>query len=360
MDLKKHAKIAIILFYVIAGICFGYIAISRVIPFLMPFVLAFIFSVILSPVTDTVQARLKLPRNLSCILVMLLTVGILVSFIIIIGSEIYSIIEGIVARFMSGSGFDGLVYISDRINKIFGAKIDLAANFKNLIMPALSSVVNIIRPIAAGAPQVFVSVIVFVLTTYFLISDKDKIMDFINSISGQKLDNLKAGFKNISKKSILQYLRAQLIIMLITLTELVVAFSIVEWLGIIDLSHTFIIVAGIALLDALPVFGTGAVLIPWSVYGVITGNFPLAVSMILIYVICLTVRQLIEPKILGESLGIHPLITLLSMYVGLKTIGIAGMILLPIISVFVIQLVKMGNFTKNTFSKSDSVGETNS
>jgi len=358
-DTEKHLKIVITIFYIIIGLAFAYILLAGVIPFLMPFVLAFVFFLILSPVVDLVQQRLRLPRNLACILTILLTAGILVALLVIIGTEVYSIAEGVVADFMSGSGYDGLIYLSDRINEIFGAKVDLAGSFKNLIMPVLSGAINLIKPIAAGAPQVFVSVIMFILTTYFLISDKDKIKDFFNKATKNKLSALTAGFKKVSKKSILKYLRAQMIIMLITLTELIIAFTIIEWIGILDLKHTFVIVFGIAILDALPVFGTGAVLIPWSIYGIVVGNFPLAIAMLAIYIICLTVRQLIEPKIVGESLGMHPLITLLSMYIGLKTIGITGMVLLPIFSVLVIQLIKMGVFSgiTNPDSLSDKTHE---
>ena len=232
----------------------------------------------------------------------------------------------------------------DKIYELFGAKIDLVENFKNLISPAVSGLINIIKPIAAGAPQVFISVIVFVLATHFLISDKIKIEEFFNKVTKNKFSNLTAGFKNVSKKSVMKYIKAQFTIMLVTLTELFIGFTIIKWLGIINLPYMFLIVLGIAVLDAFPIFGTGTVLIPWAVYGVVSGNFPLAFSMIIMYLVCLTVRQIIEPKIVGESLGMHPLITLLAMYIGLKAIGLTGMILFPILTVLAIQLFKMGVF----------------
>ncbi len=344
MDLNKHLKIVIIIIYIFTGLIAAYFLFTKLISFLMPFVLALIFGFLLNPLADVVEKRLRFPRSLASITVILLAGGALASVIVIVGSEIYTLIEELIAGFMEGRNFDGLIFISDKINEIFGARIDLAESFKNLISPAISGAINIVKPIAAGAPRMFVSVIMFILATHFLISDRDKIMSFFNKITNNRFGHITDGFKTISKKSVLKYIKAQLTIMLVTLTELIIGFFIIEWLGIINLEYTFVIVFMIAILDALPIFGTGAVLIPWAVYGVVVGNFPLAIAMLIIYLVCLTVRQFIEPKIVGESLGIHPLITLLSMYIGLKTVGFSGLILFPLLAVLIIQLVKMGVF----------------
>ncbi len=340
LDIKKHLKIVAVIFYIIAG---GFL-LSKLMPVLMPFVIALAFAVLLNPVVDIVEKRLRFPRNLASITVIVFAAGALVAIAVIIGSEIYTIGEDLVTGFMSGKNFDGLKFISQKIYEIFGARIDLVESFKNLINPALTAAVNIIRPIAAGAPQVFVSVIVFILATHFLIADKLKIEEFFNKLTKGKFNILTDGFKNVSKKSVIKYIKAQFTIMLITFGELFVGFTIIGWLGIVKLPYMFVIILGIAILDALPIFGTGAVLIPWAVYGIVSGNFPMAMAMIILYLVCLTVRQLIEPKIVGESLGMHPLITLLAMYIGLKAIGLAGMILFPILTVLVIQLFKMGVF----------------
>lgn len=344
MDLNKHLKIVVIIFYVITGLLAAYFLFARLISFLMPFVLALIFAFFLNPLADAVTKRLKIPRNLASISVIILVGGALASVLVIVGSELYSLLEELISGFMSEKNFGGLIFISDKINEIFGAEINLAESFKNLINPLVSGVINIVKPIATGAPKMFISAVMFILATHFLIADKEKIMAFFNKITDNRFSRITDGFKTVSKKSVLKYVKAQLTIMLITLTELIIGFFILEWLGILKLEYTFVIVFLIAVLDALPVFGTGAVLIPWAVYGVIVGEFPLAVGMLVIYLVCLTVRQLIEPKIVGESLGIHPLITLLSMYVGLKTVGVGGFILFPLLAVLIIQLVKMGVF----------------
>ena len=136
--------------------------------------------------------------------------------------------------------------------------------------------------------------------------------------------------------------------MSITFSELLIGFTVMKLFGLFDLKYTFLIALLTAILDALPVFGTGAVLIPWSIYNIIVARFDLAIAIALLalYIICVVVRQFTEPKVVGDSLGLHPLVTLLSMYIGLKLIGIGGMILLPIISLFVIQLYKAGAFNK--------------
>ena len=100
----------------------------------------------------------------------------------------------------------------------------------------------------------------------------------------------------------------------------------------------------IALIDALPVFGTGTVLIPWAVVKLLVGEYPMAVGLILLYVLTQVVRQVIQPKIVGDSMGFPPLMTLFFLYLGFKLHGISGMILAVPIGILVIDLFRYGAF----------------
>ena len=343
-DIEKHKMILIILFYISFGAAVVYFAFGKLMPFLMPFVLALLFAFLINPIVNTLQDRLRLPRNIASMAVIIIITAILAALAVAAAAKTYEFLENVVYRTLYSGNFEGLKIISEELNKLLGAEIDLAGNFKNLIAPAASGLISVLKPIATGAPGVFVSVVVFILATHFMVTDKDKIIDFFNKITGNKFEGGRAGFRKISKDSVLRYIKAQLIIMAVTMLELTVGFTIMRATGILKAKYFFLIAAGTALLDALPVFGTGFVLIPWAIYKVITGNFALAAALFCMYIVCLVVRQMIEPKIVGESLGIHPLLTLLAMFVGLRAIGIAGMVLFPIAMVFVVQLYKMGTF----------------
>ena len=271
---------------------------------------------------------------------------ILSSIIVVTASEIYYIIEGFVTRFISNANVDNLSIVSDRINKMFGLEIDLMNTMKNLVLPIAQGSLAIIKSIASNIPQAFIASVVFILTTYILVVDKEKIFNFITKLIGKKNVIWINEIRKISKNSIMGYVKAQLILMSITFSELLIGFTLINIFGLADIKYAFLFAFLIALLDALPVFGTGAVLIPWSLYNVLLTRFDLAIALFALYIVCIVVRQFIEPKIVGVSLGLHPLVTLFSMYLGLKLIGIGGMILLPVITIFVIQLYKAGAFDK--------------
>jgi len=106
--------------------------------------------------------------------------------------------------------------------------------------------------------------------------------------------------------------------------------------------YAFLLALVICVLDALPIFGTGTVLIPWSVYSLLTGDIRLGVSTIILYGVCFVVRQILEPRIVGERIGVHPLITLMAIYVGLKFGGVLGMFIGIFIVIFVKYLMQSG------------------
>jgi predicted PurR-regulated permease PerM len=102
----------------------------------------------------------------------------------------------------------------------------------------------------------------------------------------------------------------------------------------------------IAILDALPIIGSGMILIPWSIIMLINGNIFAAAILITVYLLCQIIREIVEPKLIGNRIGIRPLYTLMSMYVGLKLFGIAGFILGPVGLIIIIAIIKSLNEKK--------------
>lgn len=106
----------------------------------------------------------------------------------------------------------------------------------------------------------------------------------------------------------------------------------------------------IALLDFLPVFGTGTALIPWGIIKVLGGEYAFAAGLILIYVLTQVIRQLVQPKLVGDTMGLNPLLTLFLLYLGFKIRGLAGMILAVPIGLFIASLYRFGAFKGMTDS----------
>ena len=144
------------------------------------------------------------------------------------------------------------------------------------------------------------------------------------------------GLKKDTIKALLGYFRAILILMGFTFVEVSVG------LFILDVKYVFLLALIVALSDAIPIVGTGVVMLPWILWNVFTGNMPLAFGLAIIYVLGVLIRQILEPKIIGSQIGLHPLVTLLAMYIGLQFFSILGMFIGPISMIIVKNLQEAG------------------
>lgn len=142
--------------------------------------------------------------------------------------------------------------------------------------------------------------------------------------------NLLPEIKHIFSTTVVKLIKSYGIIMLITFSELFISFSVMKMFGVMTISYIPLIALCITLFDILPVAGTGGILIPWALISLILGNYKQAIGIIVTYVLITAIRQYVEPKVIGNSLGVHPLVTLAGMYFGLKLFGFLGMIVVPL------------------------------
>ncbi|WMT39544.1 AI-2E family transporter [Paenibacillus sp. D2_2] len=134
------------------------------------------------------------------------------------------------------------------------------------------------------------------------------------------------------------YLRAQFIMISITAFVVCIGLLILR----VDSPVTYAILIG--LVDLLPYLGVGTILIPWLVYAFMTGNFALGIGLSILYGVVLVSRQLIEPKVLATSVGLDPLPTMISLFVGLQLFGVLGLIIGPVSLVVINAVIKAGVF----------------
>jgi predicted PurR-regulated permease PerM len=136
------------------------------------------------------------------------------------------------------------------------------------------------------------------------------------------------------------YFKAQFKIMLVLSVIMFVGFEILK------VNYSFLFAIGIALLDVLPVFGTGAVLGPWAVIDVLSGNYIRAIGLVIIYLVCQVVKQILQPKMVGDSIGLNPLATLIFMFIGYKFYGVFGMIIGIPVGMVLVNMFKIGMFDR--------------
>lgn len=337
----------------------------KVFSILAPFILAFILSLLLNPIAEILQKKLKLPRGVTTILVVIFAIVLLGG---VVGGIVWKVISELKNIYLqlpeiTQGVLDWVDKIRNNLSHIYmSMPQDIQSIFDNMgdnIRESLTHVINDnYKPVVYGAgniakklPSIFVAIIVFILSLFFMISGEESISDKIKNIIPKKVQYKTSEVMTEMKKSLGGYIKAQLIIMSI-------AFIIVfTGLSILKIEYALLIALGVALLDALPFFGSGAVLIPWSIISFINAEVKIGVGLLIIYLAVIFTRQMVEPKIVSSKIGINPLITLMSMYIGYKLLSFGGMILGPILLVLVISLNKAGafepikNFFKTTIKK---------
>jgi sporulation integral membrane protein YtvI len=219
------------------------------------------------------------------------------------------------------------------LSRFIDTAIDsLASNISSIIMP----ITNATTRFAYSLPSILIFIIVLFISTYFISSDREKILSFIKTQIPEGWHYRVIGIKDDLLLALLGYVKAQLILMSITFIE------ISTGLLIIGVNYAILFGLLISLIDALPILGVGSILIPWALISMIVGNYYMAVSLLILYGIALLVRQMLEPRVLGAQIGLYPLVTLMGMYAGLKIFGIPGMIFGPIIILVIKNLNKAG------------------
>ena len=174
-------------------------------------------------------------------------------------------------------------------------------------------------------------IVIGIIAWILFAKDYRSVVNFIQLQLPDNKKNLLVEIKQVFSNTILKMVKAYLLIMFITFCELSLGFTILSIAGIMSNSYIYLIALGICIFDILPVAGSGGILITWAIISLIMGNTAQAIGLIVIYVIITVVRQYIEPKIVGDSLGVNPLITLAGLYFGLKLFGVLGMFIVPIL-----------------------------
>lgn len=184
--------------------------------------------------------------------------------------------------------------------------------------------------LARNLPALLFSSLVTVIASFYIAKDFDKIVNFLkNMISKKRYDNI-LKIKAIVTNSVFKIMIGYLILMGITFVELAIGF----WL--LDVKNVLVIAAMVSVIDLLPVLGTGTVLLPWSIVCFLASEPVRGIGFVVLYLFVTVIRNVLEPKIIGKQTGINPLLSLVTIFVGLRVAGIGGMLLLPIIVTVVI------------------------
>lgn len=203
---------------------------------------------------------------------------------------------------------------------------DLVGEGTNIVQKFLTNILNTVSHI----PKIMVYIGITIVATYFVCADKMYILDQMEHHLPRNWVN-KFGYKLRKVISSLgDYLKAEGVLVLISFTIVLIGLILFNLIGM-NVKYPLVIALFIGFIDALPILGAGTIMLPWAVISAFNGDIQLAVSLIVLYIVIIVVRQLIEPRIVSNHIGIHPIFTLIAMYTGFKIIGIIGMFIGPII-----------------------------
>lgn len=345
--MQEYQKYALYFYktaFVIGIILFLYLFISEFLVYTIPFIIAWVIALIVNPIVDKLDKKTKLPRSLISIFFILLFFSLLILLLFLSASRLVMELNNILERLPQyalslRTASQGLIDWGQNIY------INLSPEFMEMVNASILNIINSITATISSAigksmiilgffPKTLLFVIVTIVASYMMSKDMNLIRNFSTSqMSDQLLKRVRSVYNDLIR-ALGGFIRAQLTIMgitfLITITGL-------YFIGI-PYALTMAIIIG--LVDALPILGTGAVLVPWSVTNILLENYRIGIPLLILYAIILVTRQIIEPKIMGKNIGLHPLATLISLYVGLRIFGVIGILIGPLTLIIIKALQK--------------------
>lgn len=337
---EKRRAFLINVAYIAILVAIAFLAIKYLILWIMPFVIGFGVAFVLQRPIVWVSKKTRMNRRVSAVLLVFVTMAILVTALLVVGYQVYAelgsllqklpeMVESAIPSVTKGieEAFSGLTSTlsPDAAEQLASMLEGAAGSLQSQLISLSGSMLSWLGHGVTQLPSFLISLLVTIIATFFLSMDYRKVVDFIRRQIPQRHQALVTTIKETFVSTILKVLRAYLIIMTITFVEL--SLLLTFW---VQVDYAVILAGVIALVDVLPILGCGTVLIPWAVVAAIMGDWMLAIKIATSYGVITIIRNVIEPKIVGQQIGLHPLVTLFCMYFGLQVLGVLGMFLVPI------------------------------
>ena len=335
MNFEKIHRYADLVVLIIGSVILSYLFLTRLFIYVLPFLIAWFVAFAVRPpaafLSGKLRIRASILRLILTVLLYLVLLGVLTLGIWILSREVWELLSGLgegnsaleefVSGLMGSGGFFG---------RLFGDFSDYVADaIYNVAMSVLSRVGAILSDVVSAVPKVLFFLLISVISSAYFALCLEDVNAAIKRVLPKNifatLVRLKDGFLG----AFLKYLRSYLLLLLITFLEMLLGLSLIR------APYPLIMAIVIALLDLLPVIGVGFVLIPWGIWSFVIGRTPFGIGLLVLFVIHTVFRQIIEPRIVGKNLGVHPILTLIFIYVGYSLFGFVGILLVPILTVLV-------------------------
>lgn len=334
-SIKTYLKVILNLVTALAALLLCIFLLPRCIIFFMPFLIGWIIAMIASPVVRFFEEKLKVRRKGASVIVIVAVLAVVILLVYVIAArvvkegvnfvnELPMLWDSIVAEFNEvGANLEGLYnrLPADTQRTLDNLGSEMGSYFGGLIESVGTPTFEAVGNVAKQLPDIFLGIIMCILSAYFFVADKGYVANIMKKYVPDavlyRFDLIRRSFRN----AVGGYFKAQFKI------ECWIYLMLVIGLFFLKVRYTPLVALGIAFLDFLPVFGTGTVMIPWAVIEILSKDYKMAVGLLIIWCTGQLVRQVIQPKIVGDSIGMDAIPTLFLLFIGYKAAGVMGMIL---------------------------------
>ncbi len=330
----------------IAGIALGLFLFPFSLKLFAPFIASFLVATFFQRMVVWLEKRFNISRGISSAIIVTMTVFLITILISVVVFQLFSQAKTLISALPDAIGSFKLRF-NELADKYNGYKLSLpievssvidsflnqlSERSKNISVSLTNKALSAAKNAASALPGIFLFLTMFILGTFFFTKDYQLIINFFYEIFPRKIIQFFSRIKKIVTHAFSAYIKAQII--LVAITSLIITISF--W--IVGIKYPLLCGIVCGLVDFLPLLGTAAVLIPFALVSLIYNDFYTFIALLIIQTLVFIIRQLAEPRIVSNQIGVHPILTLISFYIGLKYFGIFGMILSPVIVLILINL----------------------
>ena len=351
-----HRRILVNLGVALAGVLFLIFVVPQLVRFLMPLIVAWIVAMIANPIIRFLEKRIKIMRKHGSALVIILVLATLIAafygLAVLVASQFSSWVTELPEVYDSVTqNLQHLFRLLHQKYNIIPADVKLAFDQRenmldSYIQKAIDGLLKMVKSgslskvssLASSLMDFLVYAILTILAFYFMTVEKDHFTKLLQEKTPAGVQRIWDKIKKIFIRAIGGYFKAHFQIMIVIFFITVIPFA---FMGI---SYSGLLAVVIAIVDFLPFFGAGTVLVPWAVYRLVTGSYTYAAILFVIYVVVLIVRQALEPKLIGDNIGTSPFETLVFMLVGYRLAGMLGLIVGIPVGMILMECYREGMF----------------
>lgn len=320
------------------SLLFFYIFFKYLFTYIAPFFFGWLLSLLFYPLVTFLNKKCRLSRSLGSLLCILLFIGFFSS---VVAGLIYRLSEEAKMFYMQLPDYIeslqiALTQLNDKFQEIFAM---MPLSLQSLFLNNNTTLWDILSPLlknvggsgsihfVLGIPNILMIFIISLIASFFFTKDRNEIYAFCAKHMPKSMKENYSRLRQNLGLAFLGYIKSQFILMVVTFFICSIGFFL------LGSPYSLLLSVIISIIDALPFFGSGFILWPMALIQLISGNTFLSIGYLILYAVATLIRQVLQPKVLGTQIGLHPLVTLISIYVGLKAIGVSGMIIGPIIVV---------------------------